>query len=76
MTHKILVTGATGTIGKALIKALLEKKTAFIAAVRDTETAREKLSADVELVSFNFKYANTFEAQLRALQKYFYLVLL
>lgn len=73
MTHKNLVTGATGTIGKALIKALLEKKTAFIAAVHDTETAREKLGADVELVSFNFKYANTFEAATEGVTKVFLL---
>ncbi len=60
MTNKILVTGATGTIGKAVIKSLQTKHASFIAGVREKETAKEKLGG-VDLVKFDFSDASTFE---------------
>ena len=56
MEKKILVTGATGTIGKALIKALSEKKANFIAAARDAS----KLEPSIASVPFDFEDSKTF----------------
>lgn len=73
MTEKILITGATGTIGNALVKALLEKNATFVAAVRNPEAAREKLGPDVDMVTFAFKDATTFEAATKGITKVFLL---
>jgi len=48
---KVLVTGATGFIGKALVSKLQREGHAVIAWVRDTEAAKPALGAEVELVS-------------------------
>ena len=61
MNKKILVTGATGTIGKAVVTALKNEKASFVAGVRSTATASEKLGADVALVPFDFEDPSTYE---------------
>jgi NAD(P)-dependent dehydrogenase (short-subunit alcohol dehydrogenase family) len=43
MSKKILVTGATGTIGKAVVTALKNENASFVAGVRDKAAASEKL---------------------------------
>lgn len=73
MSNKILVTGATGTIGTAVVKALLNEKANFAAAVRNKATASEKLGANVELVTFNFEDPSTYESATLGVDKVFLL---
>ncbi len=73
MSNKILVTGATGTIGKAVVKTLKAEKASFVAAVRNKVTASEKLGDDVELVTFDFEDATTYEAAIEGVDKVFLL---
>jgi len=54
MPNNILVTGATGTVGRATIQALQEAGASFKAAVRDDAKARSVLGADVRTVHFDF----------------------
>jgi uncharacterized protein (TIGR01777 family) len=46
---KVAVTGATGTIGAAVVRALLDRGDAVVVLSRDAARAREKLGADVEV---------------------------
>jgi uncharacterized protein YbjT (DUF2867 family) len=73
MNRKILVTGATGTIGKAVVTALKDEKASFAAGVRNKATAAEKLGADVELVSFDFEDPATYGAATEGVDKVFLL---
>ncbi len=61
MSNKILVTGATGTIGKALIKNLQSKNVNFVAGVRNVSQAKEKLKHVSDFVEFDFANPSTFE---------------
>jgi uncharacterized protein YbjT (DUF2867 family) len=73
MSNKILVTGATGTIGKALVKALTTEQASFVAGVRDKEKAAGLLGADVSLAAFDFADASTFEGATEGVDKVFLL---
>lgn len=73
MATKILVTGATGAIGKALIKDLQEKNIAFLAGTRNVEESKAKLGSSEELVSFSFDNPATFEAATAGVDKVFLL---
>jgi uncharacterized protein len=46
---RVAVTGATGTIGRALVKALLERRDSVVALSRDEGRARQALDAAVEV---------------------------
>jgi uncharacterized protein (TIGR01777 family) len=46
---RVVVTGATGTIGSALVRALLERGDDVVALSRDTARGRERLGAGVEV---------------------------
>jgi uncharacterized protein len=46
---KVAVTGATGTIGRAVVQALLERGNSVVALSRNVETARAKLGGEVEV---------------------------
>jgi uncharacterized protein (TIGR01777 family) len=46
---KVAVTGATGTIGRAVVSALLERGDEVVALSRSVSGAREKLGPDVEV---------------------------
>jgi len=72
MTNKILVTGATGTIGKAVIKSLKAKQASFVAGVREKETAKDKLDG-ADLVKFDFSDASTFEEATTDIDRVFLL---
>ncbi|REA56858.1 hypothetical protein DSL64_25435 [Dyadobacter luteus] len=61
MSSKILVTGATGTMGRALVQNLLSKGLAFDAAVRDVERAKVQLGISDHLVYFDFEDPSSFE---------------
>ncbi|MCU0434725.1 MAG: SDR family oxidoreductase [Bacteroidia bacterium] len=73
MSHKILVTGATGTIGKALVKSLTGKGASVVAAVRDTEKAATLLPEGTELVKFDFADPSTFAAATQGVDRVFLL---
>ncbi|MCW3465778.1 NAD(P)H-binding protein [Chitinophaga nivalis] len=73
MSNKILVTGATGSIGKALIKSLQTQQAAFFAASRNVAAAKEKLGLQEEIVHFSFDDPTTFEAATAGVDKVFLL---
>lgn len=49
---RVAVTGATGTIGSALVRELLERGDEVVALSRDPARAREKLGEDVSAVAW------------------------
>lgn len=73
MSAKILVTGATGTIGKALVNSLQQKNVSFVAGVRNPEQAKEKLGNNIEVVEFDFSNPATFERATEGVNKVFLL---
>lgn len=73
MANKILVTGATGTIGKAVVKALQNKRASFVAGVRNVEKATELLGNEIELKTFDFNEPATFENATKGVDKVFLL---
>ena len=72
MQDKILVTGATGTIGQAVIKSLQNKNSSFIAGVRDTEKAKKKIPG-APLITFDFADASTYEKATEGVNQVFLL---
>ncbi|MGB3589266.1 MAG: SDR family oxidoreductase [Tunicatimonas sp.] len=54
------VTGATGTVGREVVQALLQQGQQVIAASRHPERSREQFGTSVKAVSFDFEDINTF----------------
>ena len=73
MAAKILVTGATGTIGQALVKTLRERGLSFVAGVRNPAEGREKLAPDTPLTAFDFSKPETFESATQGVDRIFLL---
>ncbi len=73
MSAKILVTGATGTVGKAVISALTEKGAAFVAGVRNEIEAAKKLPAGTLTTAFDFTNPETFETATAGVDRVFLL---
>lgn len=73
MTHKILVTGATGTIGQALIKQLQAKNADFVAGVRNIDQAGKKLPSVKNLVEFDFSDSSTYAGAIENVDHVFVL---
>jgi uncharacterized protein YbjT (DUF2867 family) len=73
MSKSVLVTGATGTIGRDVARRLSEKGAAVRAAVRDQAKARKQLGADVALTPFDFENEKTFSEALEGVEKVFLL---
>lgn len=73
MSKKILVTGATGTIGKAVVKELKAAGAAFKAASRNVAAGHEKLGSDTEVVAFDFADPTTFNAATEGIDRVFLL---
>lgn len=73
MTRKILVTGATGTIGQALIKQLQTKNADFVAGVRNVEEAKKKLPSVSNFVEFDFSNSATYEGAVENIDSVFVL---
>jgi len=70
----ILITGATGTIGKELTKCLSEKNVQFRTMVRSIEATQELARLpQVELIEGNFDSAASVENALRGIEKAFLL---
>ncbi|MBI3221295.1 MAG: SDR family oxidoreductase [Bacteroidetes bacterium] len=68
---KILVTGATGTVGSAVVKSLARIKADFVAGVRDHAKAKEKLGASSPLVTFDFADLATYAAATQGVDRVF-----
>ncbi len=68
-----MVTGATGTIGKALIKKLVESGAGFKAAVRDSEKGRAAFGEGVELAEFDFSDPASFDTATEGIDRVFLL---
>jgi uncharacterized protein YbjT (DUF2867 family) len=69
----ILVTGATGTIGRAVVKDLVQKKGSVRAAVRDKAKASKQFDPAVQLIEFDFEKPDTFSRALDGVGKLFVL---
>src|SRR5438874_12272808 len=73
MSKPVLVTGATGTIGRDIAKRLSEGGVSVRAGVRDQAKARKQFGADIALVPFDFENEKTFSGALEAVEKVFIL---
>jgi uncharacterized protein YbjT (DUF2867 family) len=72
MSRPVLVTGATGTIGRDVAKRLSGKGVSVRAGVRDQAKAKKELP-DIALVPFDFENEKTFSAALEGVEKVFLL---
>ncbi len=73
MAGKILVTGATGTVGSAVVQALAAKGADFVAASRDAGKIQAKFGSGVEAVAFDFADPETYRAATQDVEKVFLL---
>ena len=73
MSKPVLVTGATGTIGRDVAKRLSESGVSARAGVRDQAKARKQFGADIALVPFDFESDKTFSEALEGVEKVFLL---
>ena len=73
MSKPVLVTGATGTIGRDVARQLSAKGVAVRAGVRDQAKARKQFGADIALVPFDFENEKTFSETLEGVEKVFLL---
>jgi uncharacterized protein YbjT (DUF2867 family) len=69
----ILVTGATGNVGRPLVGLLAEAGVPFKAFVRDPRRARDVLGREVDLVGGDFAEPTTLEAALDGVEVVFLL---
>ena len=72
MSKPVLVTGATGTIGRDVAKRLSEGGVSVRAGIRDQAKARKEL-ADIVLIPFDFENEKTFSGALEGVEKVFLL---
>jgi uncharacterized protein YbjT (DUF2867 family) len=68
---KILVTGATGTVGSSVIRSLAHIKADFVAGVRDQAKAKDKLGAATPLVKFDFADLGTYSTATQGVDRVF-----
>src|SRR5438477_12330422 len=73
MSKSVLVTGATGTIGRDVAKRLCEKGVSVRAAVRDQAKARRQFGSNIALAPFDFENEKTFFGALEGVEKVFLL---
>src|SRR5213079_2160011 len=73
MSKPVLVTGATGTIGRDVAKRLSEKDVSVRAGVRDQAKARNQFGANIALAPFDFENEKTFFGALEGVEKVFLL---
>jgi uncharacterized protein YbjT (DUF2867 family) len=73
MSKPVLVTGATGTIGRDVAKQLSGRGVSVRAGVRDKAKARKQFGADIALVPFDFENERTFSEALEGVEKIFLL---
>jgi uncharacterized protein YbjT (DUF2867 family) len=75
MTSTVLVTGATGTVGRHVVPALVERDATVRAGVRDPENAPSQLADDrrVSTVAFDFERPETWGSALDGVDAVFLL---
>lgn len=73
MTERILVTGATGTIGKALINELGKKGASFVAGVTSKQRGLDVLGPHVQTTVLNFEDSTSFLQSTEGITKVFLL---
>ena len=73
MSKPVLLTGATGTIGREVARQLSGKGLSVRAGVRDQAKARKQFGADIALVPFDFENEKTFSEALEGVEKVFLL---
>src|SRR5438477_8023055 len=73
MRRPVLVTGATGTIGRDVAKQLSEKGVSVRAGVRDQAKARKQFGSKIALAPFDFENEKTFAEALEGVEKVFLL---
>lgn len=61
MKERILVTGATGKVGRELVRRLLDTAVDVRAATRRPDRARELLGPDVEVVELDYDRTETYD---------------
>ena len=60
------ITGATGTIGSQVMKALIANEKEVIAATRHPENSKKHFGDKAESIAFDFEDSKTFEAALKS----------
>lgn len=60
------ITGATGTIGSQVMKALIANEKEVIAAIRHPEKSKEHFGDKAKSIAFDFEDSKTFEAALKS----------
>jgi uncharacterized protein YbjT (DUF2867 family) len=70
---RILVTGASGTVGSPLVETLQETDATVRVASRDPAAARDRFNAGVEVVEFDFAHPETWGVALEAVDRLFLL---
>src|SRR6266404_3037531 len=73
MAKTVLVTGATGTVGRDVAKQLSRKGSAVRAGVRDQIEARKRFDDGIDLVAFDFQDVGSFGDALDGVEKVFLL---
>ncbi len=71
MADRILVTGATGKVGRELVTRLLEQGHSVRAATRNPVAAREAFDADVEIVEMDYETTATWDAAVQWVDRIF-----
>src|SRR2546421_540656 len=73
MSKSVLVTGATGSVGRNVAKRLSEKGVSVRAGVRDQAKARKQFGSNIALAPFDFENEQTFSGALEGVEKVFLL---
>src|SRR5437868_3503124 len=73
MSKPVLVTGATGTIGRDVARLLSENGVSVRAGVRDQAKARKQFGSNIALAPFDFENQKTFSEALEGVEKVFLL---
>ena len=73
MEKMVLVTGATGTVGRDVAKLLSKQGAAVRAGVRDQAKARQRFDDDIALATFDFEDDSSFAGALDGVGKVFLL---
>ena len=73
MEQRILVTGATGTVGSEVVRALQSRGASSVAGVRDENKAKKLLGEGVSTVHFDFEEPDTFASATQSVDRVFLL---
>ncbi len=65
MNENILVAGATGKVGRELVRRLRERDVGVRAGTRSPDRARETFAEDVEVVELDYHRADTYDAAVQ-----------